>query len=136
MLGSRILLFTALGLGGLLVFAGTASAMTKSTTPPKEPPEPAPKPATTAPTGVPVACLQAFNRWKGLADQSLAACQKAAGLADEWWVWEEYRLNGEYSYDPAYHEQIRRDWQAAQANCDSVNAASLQAMHEYEACVA
>src|SRR4030095_9193764 len=131
----RLLLFTALGLAGFLVFAGTASAMSDDETPPKEPPEPAPKPSGGTPAGVPAACQDAFNRWSSLANQALAACQRAANLADEWWVWEEYRLAGEYSYDPAYHEQIRRDWQAAQANCDSVNAASINAMHEYEACV-
>lgn len=134
MLGTKILLYSTLALGGLLFFMGEAKA-TPKTEPTKNPP---PKPTgstTTAAQRGGSDCVQALNYWSSLADGALVLCRRAAELADEWWIWEEYRIAGEFSYDAAYHEQLRRDWEAAQNACDDANGAALAAMGDYEACM-
>ncbi|SRR6266545_1857875 len=137
----RVLLFGALGLGGLLLFTGTASAATPATEPEEKKPAPKPSGTTAAAASAATAqnggqsCKAAFDEWSSLADRAAALCAEAAQATDVWWQWEELRLANDSSYDPLQQERARARWEEAQDNCTDINSSALAAMARYEACM-
>jgi len=137
---TRLLLFSALGLGGLLVFAGTAKAAstpTPATDPEKESPPP-PKPTTTTQQAAQMGgaeCKAAFDAWRALADRAAVLCAEVIPVTDAWWDWENLRVSNDPSYDPVAHERVRARWEEATDNCNDINADSMAAMARYESCM-
>jgi hypothetical protein len=135
---TRLLLFSALGLGGLLVFAGKASAATPTPATEPEKETPPPKPTTSTQQAAQMGgadCKSAFEAWRALADRAAVLCAEVAPVTDMWWDWEELRLANDPSYDPVAHERVRARWEQATDNCNDINSDSLAAMARYEACM-
>lgn len=100
------------------------------------PPEPSPGQGDRAQQGG-AQCQALFQAWQVAVNAVLEspACSDAITYADEWWRLEDLRVEGDPFYEPSQHEQIRRAYDQAEAECQRLNAASLNAMAAYEECM-